>query len=235
MRSKKILNGFLYAGIVMGIGVLSTASAQAPEKSPLEQVETMVFLNETGMISITYADPWFWEVGYYAMSLWSFMADSLNAADAECAALSQALTDHPDQRLSARARLILDSQLEDGRVKDIRLISSLLKKYSHKNEIDPENSSDKGRYTPLSYSICSNLDSDTPGYMQQIFLAPKNNPETYFLEKCERVEKTAACLNDLNVIDTLNRRRQGDNSFTEVDFSSAVFSLVSGSHSDDGA
>ena len=212
----------------------STASAEAPEKSPLEQVEAMVMLNENGIISVTYIEPWFWEVGYYAMSLVSFMADSLDAAQAECTALSQSLTDHPEQRLSARARRILDSQLKDGRVEDVRLISSVLKKYSRKNEIDKENSSEKGTYSPLSGNVCSNLEVETPGYLQQMFPRPENNPEAFYDPQCVRIEKTAACLNDLSLIDKLNRRTKGDK-FTEVDFSPDLFSVVSGNHAEDDA
>lgn len=232
MRSKTTFHFLLCRCVIISMVLCSMASAEAPEKSPLEQVEAMVMLNENGIISVTYAEPWFWEVGYYAMSLVSFMADSLDAAGAECAALSQTLTDYPEQRLSARARRILDSQLKDGRVEDIRLISSVLKKYSRKNEIDRENASEKGVYTPLSGNVCSNLGVETPGYLQQMLPVPQNNPEAFYDPQCVRIEKTAACLDELNLIDKLNRRTK-DDEFTEADFSPGLFSVVSGSHADD--
>ncbi len=233
MRSQTGFNRSLCIAVVVGMGLCSTAGADAPEKTPLEQVEAMVVLNETGIISITYEDPWFWEVGYYAVSLWSFMADALDTADAECANVSQALTDSPDQRLGAGARRALDSLLEDGRIKDSRLLSSLLKRYSRNNPIDPENASDRGRYQPLSGDICSNLDPNNPGYLQQMFPPPMDDTEAYYRKKCERIEKTAACLNDLNVIDKLNRSRQGDKAFREADFSANVFPVVAGSSAND--
>ena len=232
MRSERTFHRLLVLGVMSGMVLCSSASADAPEKPPLEQVEAMVMLNENGIISVTYQDPWFWEVGYYAMSLVSFMADSLDAANAECAALSQTLTDDPQQRLSARARRILDSQLQDGRVQDVRLISSVLKKYSRKNDIDKESATEKGVYTPLSGNVCSNLDVENPGYLQQMFPRPANNPEAFYDPQCVRIEQTATCLNELDLIDKLNRRTQDDR-FTEVDFSPELFSVVSGSHADD--
>ena len=213
---------------ILGTGFYSIAGAQEPEKSPLEQVEAVVYLNETGLISITYAEPWFWEVGYYARSLWNFMEESLDRANNDCKNLSDALSGNPQQLLSVRSRAILDSQLEDGRIKDIRMLSSLLKKYSQKNAIDAETATDQGQYIPIRGDTCSDLDPNNPGYLQQMFIRPENNPEPYFTAKCDVIKKTVSCLNELSVIDNVNRLRLGDGEFTYLGFSENTFSVVSG-------
>jgi hypothetical protein len=61
-----------------------------------------------------------------------------------------------------------------------------------------------------------------------MFIRPEDNPEPYFTAKCDVIKKATSCLNELNVIDNVNRHRQVDGEFTYLGFSENIFSVVSG-------
>lgn len=220
----------------------------------ISRVESLIVLNASGVISVTYNEPWFWEVGEYSVNLANAFTDQLNKAHSECRTKSQEVSKYSSRRIGADFQKILDSMKTSGRVDKAKLISSLLKKFSKKNAIDEESEGKVGSYKPLS-GKCEKIDENNPGLIQQMFpispSAPTLTGASYGTwvratsdvggmpdareGVCDALEKTVLCLENLETIQAKNVRDSLDSPVKltrDVNLDSGtVFEEVNGSHS----
>ena len=218
------------------------------------RLESLIVLNASGVISITYDEPWFWEIGEYSTNLANAFTDQLNRAHRECRAKSQEVSKYSSRRIGSDFQKILDSMKTSGRVDKAKLISSLLKKFSNRSKVDEESPGNTGSYKPLS-GKCEKIDQNNPGLIQQMFpispSAPTLTGASYGTwvraasdvggvpdareGVCDALEKTVLCLENLETIQAKNVKDSLDSPVKltrDVNLDSGtVFEEVNGSHS----
>lgn len=230
--------------------VMDQAHAYPIDRS---RAHDMVILNATGVISISYEKPWFWEVGEYSASMAFVLAEEVNAAYKECSDKTSEMNKSYDRRMSGYMKKIIDSMKEEGEITEARLISSILKKYSKKNRIDREDEHYKGNYKPIQ-GECKSLESNNPGLVMQMFpesnYAPVLTGASYsqWVKSsandgrggvnarqgiCSALKKTVSCLENLEVVNAKNINESRNEAVIEriVDFGGdTVYDEVSGTH-----
>ncbi|MBK25613.1 MAG: hypothetical protein CME70_16570 [Halobacteriovorax sp.] len=191
------------------------------------RVQELVVLNASGVISVTYDKPWFWEVGQYSVDLAHAFTEQLNLAYRECDKKTHEMSKYSSRRIGSDFQKILNSMKTRGKVDSTKVISSLLKKFSGKNKVDRETSSDSGKYKPLG-GKCAKIDKNSPGLIQQMFPISAHAPvltgssyATWVRSSsdlggepdarygvCDALQKTVSCLANLEVIQANNIKKQ---------------------------
>ena len=110
----------------------------------LSKVEQMVVLNATGLVSITYEEPWSWNHAKWAKELAMAFTDELNKGYKECQDKTESLSKWPSRRIGDDLRKVLDSMKTEGNIDRSKVVSSLLKKFSKGRPVDPQSAVNKG-------------------------------------------------------------------------------------------
>lgn len=134
----------------------------------------MVIMNENGIISVTYAKPWFWEVGEYATSLDKLFKKQIFGAQQECEDLLAETKTATKARLGPKASSYNSLLIENHQHFNPILITSLLLPYANKDFIDKERNNDGGELKPLNGEYCVGDGKDNIGMMNQMFSVPEN-------------------------------------------------------------
>ncbi len=204
--------------------IIPKAHAAKYDKS---RVESLIVLNATGVISVTYDAPWFWEVGQYSVDLASAFTEQLDLAYDECDKKTHELKKYNSRRIGKNFQKILNSMKSEGKVDNAKVISSIMKKFSGKNKVDKESSSNSGKYEPI-HGRCAQIDKNNPGMIQQMFPIVSHAPVqtgasfTTWVNAtsgnggkanardgvCDALQKTVSCLSNLEVIQANNAKRQ---------------------------
>lgn len=216
-----------------------------------DRLESMVVLNATGVISITYDVKWPWIKSEYAVDLANALTDELNSAYDECTRKSQQLSDVSFRRMDDSMKKIIDSMKTEGKIDRSKLISSLLKKFSVKKAVDAESETDKGTYKPIQ-GQCNSFDTKNPGIMQQMFPTLTRNPTDTTKDYnswltgnsaigndvnakrgvCDAIDRTVSCLEGLEGIEKKNIANQSSGVVQKIKFSRiSVFDEVNGTKS----
>jgi hypothetical protein len=211
----------LSALVVVFIISIAFANEGLAQESPgynRDYVEKLVFLNENGIISVSYNAPWFYEVADYAEALIGAMRVNLKGAGTECVSLQKSLINEPRTILNQESLHLLTSLENDRRTDPSRLMSSLLRKYTDKNPVDIERDGDSGDYQVLHGKACNLFGVDEVGVVQHMIVLEKGRHEHIAQQVCDWITSTAACLDDLTIIDQLNRIRLKGASGTAIGF-----------------
>lgn len=191
-------------------------------------VERITFLNENGVISIDYEEPWWFEVYQYAQSLENAIYTQLDAANSECEAITAILEKDTGMRTGAHFGRVVQSMSVNGTIEPAMLLSSLLKKFTHKSPVDAENAESWGKYRPLS-GECDSTSAVRSGMILQMFPNMSDAPVPLQSSFCPRVAATMACLENVQALAAKNDRADGAQVEGSVDLKmDTVFSVVSG-------
>lgn len=209
-----------------------------------KRVEEIVVLNATGVISITYDEPWWFEVPEYAKDLALAMSEEINKAHEECTEKSEELAKWNTRRMGKGLSGIVNSLKTNGRVDHAKLMSSLMKKFSTKNRIDKESASSRGKHKAIS-GTCEQMMFGWKLFPQSN-VAPIGNGLTYRswvlgnaggnvdakTGLCSAVKQTVACLENLDAIESKNiANDDGAHSIKEVNFKkNSAYDEVNGSN-----
>lgn len=219
---------------------ISPAHAQFNKK----RVEEIVVLNATGVISISYDEPWWFEIPEYAKDLALAMSEEINRANKECTQKSQELARWDTRRRGKGLIKIVNSLKTNGKINHAKLISSLMKKFSTKNKVDEETVMFSGSHKALNGS-CEDMMFGWKIF-PQTNVSPTGNGQTYkdwvtgnAAQKvdaktglCSAVKQTVSCLEGLEAIESSNIANNGSASrVKEIEFDSdSSFDEVNGSN-----
>jgi hypothetical protein len=186
------------------LGLLQSAAAQEAETPPLsdeERVGKIIFMNENGLISVSYDAPWFYEVPEYAMSFAKLFHMELDMALEECQSLKQELGTTQTATLGATTEAILSSLLTNNSFTHPKLFSSLLTKYSLSNKVDPESTGSQGEHRPLAGDFCTNSHKENFGVLEHMFIAalhPRSpGGSVWNVRTCDKSDVVLTCLGDV--------------------------------------
>jgi hypothetical protein len=192
---------YLLAALCLFFSSSLTALAQEDEGdglTPDQRVAKMVVMNENGIISISYAAPWFYEVGTYSASLGDVLWAEMVVADAECKALTDMLDASDDAGLGTKTAAIITSLGDKGTISNDRVLSSLLGKYAKDTPVDAQTAANKGTFTPITANFCTNAHKDDMGMLEQMFPQPLNpfavGGGVWNVRTCDAIEQVRKCV-----------------------------------------
>lgn len=184
---------------------VSTEAAPVINQKYLEEI---VIMNETGQISISYDDPWWFEIAEYSNALLKAMEIHLDEGREECAVMTQSLVNNDTYGLGPSSYKLLTSLQYNGRTDYSRLMTSLLRKYSHKNSVDKENASTFGHHRALRGEVCNRFSTEGgAGVIQRMVVLEVGRHEGVASWACAKITQTANCLDKLIYLSDLNQSR----------------------------
>lgn len=199
-------------------GTQNETQPQQPPLSDEERVQKMVFMNANGIISISYAEPWFWEVADYSISLNKSLNKEVISAYGQCIDLKTELESKAKPKLGEETQILLGTLRIGHSYTYEKVLSTLLKKYASGNDVDPETADDKGEYNPISATECAKIDPDNPSLMQHLFPTPTSphmiGGAIWNVGMCKKIDLLITCFTEVSLLDLVNTTNPHPNQAT---------------------